>query len=276
MEKLVFGTAGIPLRTEPRSYENGFKTLKELNLGGMEVEFVRGVNMNPATIPIVKKLSKEMDLVLTAHGPYYVNLNSEEPDKIDASVKRILDTARTAYAFGGYSITFHAAFYMKKDKETVSKQVLLKMTEIIETLKSENIEIWVRPETTGKGTQWGDLDEVIALSKELDMVLPCVDFSHLHARHLGIYNTYDEFAGIFEKIGNELGDKALKNFHAHVAGIEYGQKGEKNHLNFAESDFNYKDLMKAFKAFDVKGMIVCESPNIEAEAVILQEYYNSL
>ena len=132
----------------------------------MEVEFVRGVNMNPATIPIVKKLSKEMELTLTAHAPYYVNLNSEEQEKIDASVKRILDTARTAHAFGGYSITFHAAYYMKKEKDVVSKQVLLKMTEIIETLKSENVEIWVRPETTGKGTQWGDLDEIIALSKE--------------------------------------------------------------------------------------------------------------
>ena len=44
-----------------------------------------------------------------------------------------------------------------------------------------------------------------------------------------------------------MGDTALNNFHAHIAGIEYTAKGEKKHLNLEESDFNYKDLLKAFK-----------------------------
>lgn len=276
MEKLVFGTAGMPIKTEPRNYAKAFDVLRELNLGGMEVEFVRGVNMNVETQKLVRKLSKEYGLTITAHGPYYINLNSEEQDKIDASVKRILDTARAAHSFGGYSITYHAAFYMKKDKELVYKQVYDKTKEIVETLKDENINIWVRPETTGKATQWGDLDEIIKLSNDFDMVLPCIDFSHIHARTVGEFNTYDEFSQILEKIGTKIGDYALENFHAHVAGIEYGQKGEKHHLNLEESDMNYKDLMKALKAFNVKGIVICESPSIEDDAVLLQEYYNSL
>ena len=68
----------------------------------------------------------------------------------------------------------------------------------------------------------------------------------------------------------------MKNFHAHLAGIEYSAKGEKRHLILEESDMNYKDLLKAFKEFDVKGVIVCESPNIEADAKILKDYYMSL
>ena len=68
----------------------------------------------------------------------------------------------------------------------------------------------------------------------------------------------------------------MENFHAHIAGIEYGEKGEKKHLLLHESDMNYKDLMKAFKQFDVKGVIVCESPIMEDDAVILKEFYNSL
>ena len=141
---------------------------------------------------------------------------------------------------------------------------------------SQNIKIWVRPETTGKATQWGDVEEIVRLSKTFEQVLPCVDFSHLHARTNGEYNTYDEFAKVFETIGNEIGDYALKNFHAHIAGIEYGEKGEKKHLLLEESDMNYKDLIKAFKDFDVKGVVVCESPVMEKDAVILKAYYESL
>ena len=53
-------------------------------------------------------------------------------------------------------------------------------------------------------------------------------------------------------------------------------KKEKKHLIFEEADFNYKDLLKAFKKFDIKGAIVCESPNIEIDTKILKEYYESL
>ena len=70
------------------------------------------------------------------------------------------------------------------------------------------------------------------------------------------------------RIAKNLGEIALNNFHGHVAGINYGEKGEKNHLIFEESDFNYQDLLKAFKKFDIKGAIVCESPNIEIDTKI--------
>lgn len=276
MDKLLFSTAGIPEKTKPRTYERALYDLNEMKLGGMEVEFVRGVNMNTKTQAEVALLSKELNLILTAHAPFYINLNSQEEDKVEASIKRILDTARAAASFGGYSITFHAAYYMKCDKNLVYDLVKERLTLIVDTLKKENINIWIRPELTGKPVQWGDLDELIKISKDVDMVLPCIDFSHLHARTAGAYNTYDEFAQVLDKIGNELGDKAINNFHAHVAGIEYGAKGEKRHLLLDESDFNYKDLLKALKNYNVKGVVVCESPNLEVDALLLQNTYESL
>ncbi|NLF83415.1 MAG: TIM barrel protein [Candidatus Gastranaerophilales bacterium] len=276
MDKLYFLTAGIPTRTNPRTYEQAFNDLVKMELGGLEIEFVHGVNMNAATQKLVKSLAAKHEHVLTAHGPYYINLNAQEEDKYQASIKRILDTARACYACGGYSTTFHAAFYMKQDKEAVYQKVKTAMEGIVSTLKSENVDIWVRPELTGKATQWGDLDELIRLSKDVEMVLPCVDFSHFHARTGGGWNTYDEFCKIFEKIGNELGEVALKNFHAHVAGIEYTMKGERRHLMLEESDMDYKNLMRAFRDFGVKGVVVCESPDMETDAMLLQRVYNSL
>ena len=273
-DKLNFITAGMPLRTGKGTYPQAFDILTEMNLDGMELEFVHGVRMNDNHRKFVKEKSK--DFVITAHGPFYINLNSKEVEKIDASIQRIIDTASVASQAGAFSITFHAAFYMGGDKETVYNQVKKQTGRIIDVLEREKINVWIRPETTGKATQWGDLDEIINLSKEFDQVLPCVDFSHLHARTAGEYNTYDEFSKVVEKIGNELGQYALENFHGHLAGIEYTSKGEKQHLNLQESDMNYKDLIKVLKEFGVKGALVCESPNIEEDAKLLKEFYNSL
>lgn len=274
MDKLNFLTAGMPLATGKGSYPEAFSILDDLNLDGMEMEFVHGVRITDKSKDFIKNNSENK--VITAHGPFYINLNSKEEEKIDASVQRILDTAQVANDVGAYSITYHAAFYMGKDKETVYEQVKTQTKRIMDVIEKEKINVWIRPETTGKPTQWGDFEEIIRLSKEFEQVLPCIDFSHIHARTAGKYNTYDEFAHILDRIGKELGTFALENFHAHLAGIEYTAKGERQHLILEESDMNYKDLLKALKDFGVKGALVCESPNIEGDAQILKEYYSSL
>ena len=276
MNKLHFLTAGLPLASEGKGYKKGLSIIKEMNLDGLEVEFVHGVRMNDVNQSLVQDFAKEENKLVTCHGPYYINLNSQEPEKIEASVERILETARMGQKIGAYSITFHAAFYMKQTPEEVYKTVYKSMERICSTLESENNNIWIRPETTGKGTQWGTLEEIVQLSKEFKNVLPCIDFAHIHARNNGIFNTYDEFSKMLEYVGNELGTEAFENFHAHLAGIEYSVKGEKNHLILEESDMNYKDLLKVFKEFNVKGALVCESPNIETDTKILKDYYLSL
>lgn len=275
-DKLNFLTAGMPLSTGKGGYPRAFEILKEMQLDGMEVEFVHGVRMSDETRQLLKQTSQEQGFLLTSHGPFYINLNSQEEEKVEASVQRIIETAQAANDFGGFSITYHAAFYMGGDKETVYNQVKTQTQKIIEALDKLNIKVWVRPETTGKATQWGDYEEIIRLSKEFDMVLPCVDFSHIHARTGGEYNTYDEFCKILDRIAKELGQNAIDNFHAHLAGIEYTAKGEKKHLILEESDMNYKDLLKAMKSFGVKGALVCESPNIETDTKILRDYYYSI
>lgn len=273
-DKLNFITAGMPLSTGKGGYPSAFEVLKDMELDGMELEFVHGVRMSDEHRKFVNEMSKEF--AITAHGPFYINLNSKEKEKIDASVQRIIDTASVAEQAGAFSITYHAAFYMGADKETVYNKVKTQTKRIIDVLDREKIDVWVRPETTGKATQWGDLDEIIRLSKEFEKVLPCIDFSHLHARSAGEYNTYDEFSRVMEKLGTEVGQYALDNFHGHLAGIEYTAKGEKNHLNLENSDMNYKELLKVLKEFGVKGALVCESPNIEGDCKLLKDYYYSL
>jgi deoxyribonuclease-4 len=106
-------------------------------------------------------------------------------------------------------------------------------------------------------------------------VAPCLDFSHWHAR-TGKFNSYPEFEAVLLQLRQRLGDEALANMHIHVSGIRYSQKGEMNHLNLEESDLQYKELLRALKDYGVKGMLICESPNLEEDALLLQATYSSL
>ncbi|GAI49869.1 unnamed protein product, partial [marine sediment metagenome] len=125
-------------------------------------------------------------------------------------------------------------------------------------------------------SQFGDLEEILRLSRDLENVLPCVDFSHFYARHAGEHNSYDEFSKTLEKVGEVLGDGALKRMHIHLSGIEYGPKGEKKHLVVEESGINYRDVLKALADFGAEGRIICESPNLEDDALVFQRAYRLL
>lgn len=277
IQGLLFGTAGIPLSTpKPATSVNGVLRVRELGLDSMELEFVRGVRMSDDLAYKVKSVSEAAKVVLTAHAPYYVNLNSPDKSKVEASINRVLDTARVAFKAGGWSIVFHAAYYGKDPPEVVYDRVREALKRIVKTLVDEGVEVWVRPETSGGLAEFGSLEEVVNLSKEFEQVLPCVDFAHIHARSKGKYNSYEEFTSILEYVEKELGKEVLKNMHMHFSGIEYGDKGEIKHLNLEESDFNYRDLARALKDFKVEGVIISESPNIEGDAMLLKEVYKKL
>jgi len=171
-------------------------------------------------------------------------------------------------------VVFHAAYYLSDPPNRVYDMVKKQLQEVTSRLRIEGNRIWIRPETTGKVSQFGTLDELIKLSKEIEGVIPCVDFAHWHAR-AGKFNSYPEFTATLEQIENKLGRASLDNMHIHAAGIAYGGKGEIKHLNMKESDFNYVDLVKALKDYKVKGLVISESPNLEEDALLLQETYNS-
>ncbi|MFT4343289.1 MAG: TIM barrel protein [Candidatus Woesearchaeota archaeon] len=272
--KLHIGTAGIPLST-PKGGKtpDGVKRVAELGLNAMEMEFVHSVNVSEEQAPNVKKIADDNGIAMTCHGQYYINLSSLEEEKIDASVNRVLHAARRAHLCGAQSVTFHAGFYQKRSPEEVYPIIKEQMKKITGVLEDEGNPIFVCPETTGKETQFGTLKEVIKLSQELPQVLPCIDFSHIHARSNGKWNSTEEFRQIFEELEKGCGKDALHQMHCHISGIAYGEKGEKHHLILEESDMKYKELMGMFKEFNAKGVVICESPNIEEDALLLKKVY---
>jgi len=274
-EGLLFGTAGIPISAKTRSAQAGIERVQELGLGCMEVEFVQGVKMRPETARAAGEFAAERRVSLSAHAPYFVNLNAREPEKVAASRERILQTARMTSVLGGRSIVLHAGYYLGDLPSTAHAAMRENLGQVLAQLRNEGNGVTVRPEIMGRASQFGTLEEVLQLCAEVEGLAPAIDFAHLHARS-GRDNTYDEFAAILRKVEGALGREALDDIHIHVSGIEYGTKGERRHLVFADSDFRYTDLLRALKDFGVRGLVICESPNLEEDALLLQEAYRSL
>ncbi len=274
--KLLFGTAGIPLSTPNRDTLNGIAHIKTLGLDSMELEFVRSINISQDKAPIIKEHAKTHNVTLTCHGQYFINLNARDDTTLQQSIKRILDASDRANQAGAWSICYHLAYYMKDPPSQVYDKVKHNAKQIVKQLQDNNNPIWLRPETGGKINQFADIDDLIKLSQDVEQVLPCIDWAHHYARTLGNTNSLEQFKTILEKIEKSLGKTAIHNMHMHLEGIEYTDKGERNHVNVSESPFNYKAVLQALKEYNVKGVLTCESPHIEEDAILFKKTYEKL
>ena len=228
---------------------SSIKRVKELGLSAQEVEFVRGVRMSNATAKKAGKVASELNVSLSVHAPYYINLASEEKEKARASIQRILMSCERGHHLGAKYIVFHAAYYGKRSKQETFDLVEEAINEMHDVIKAKKWKVVLAPEVTGKPSQFGDLDELLQLRKDVGCEL-CVDFAHLKAR----YNGKRDYDSIFSKL------KKVKHLHCHFSGIEFTAKGERRHLVTPSSEI--KELLKFVLKYKKDVTIINESPDL--------------
>lgn len=271
MDRLLFGVSGLPIGSARKlNYASAISYLKNFGLDAMELLFVRSVNISDKNKDTVLKAKFENDFYLSAHGSYYVNLNADTLQKQNESIRRVLDAGEALSKVHGRSLILHPGYYLNASRADAYAAIRQNLS----VLPRNGIDY--RLETTGKPTQFGTLEELVSLCKEIDSCKLCIDFAHIHARTNGSLKQFDDFARILQYVLEKLGRPALDDLHIHMGGIKYGEKGERNHLPLQQSDFNYTACLRALKHFNVKGCVICEGPRVEFDALLLKKTFKVL
>jgi deoxyribonuclease-4 len=278
MNGFRFGTVGTPISTpkKPGGAVGGIQRLHELSLDAFEIGWVRSVRVKEETCLLIKETALETEVAVSVHAPYYINLNADK-DEWPKSRKRLMDAAHYGFLAGATDIIFHPGSYFGKDPEDVLKVAIPRLKEIVRELRRGDNTVTLRPETMGKGAMLGSFEDTLQMSQQIDGVLPCLDFAHLHARTGdGSMNSQAEWKALLVQYRDALGDDSLQDLHCHLSGIEYSDKGEKKHLMLEDSDFNLEDLMRALSEQQCGGRILCESPTLEDDALLIREAWSRI
>lgn len=242
---------------------SGLKFIKDKGLGAAEIEFTHGVRMSIEKAKEAGQLSKELGIALSVHAPYYINLASKEEEKIEASKRRIIDSCQRGHYLGAKHIVFHPGFFMGRDKEQVYQIIKDAVIDISGRINKEGYDVVLAPETTGKASQFGDLDELLRLKKDTGCGI-CVDFAHIYARNLGKI----DFGQVFNKL------KAFRHIHSHFSGIEYTDKGEKRHIIMDKGFF--RPLAEEIIKRKVDITIISESPITWEDSLKMKQVLDEL
>lgn len=255
---LKFGPSGIGPTKEAIEKLNIYHSL---NLKACEIAFTYGVYITEQDAKEIKTAAEKLDIALSIHAPYYINLNSKEPEKIQASKKRILDCCKRGHQLGVKNIVFHAGFYSKMDPEETYQNIKTQIIQLQDKIKENKWDIKLCPEIMGKKNVFGSIDEISRLAKETGCSF-CIDFAHILAR-------YDQhkFAEVKESFPQ-------KNWHCHFSGIEYTkEKGEKKHKKTLTEEWT--NLITNIKDLDKNITIINESPNQIEDSVEGLRLYNN-
>jgi deoxyribonuclease-4 len=278
-DPLRFGTVGAPQTTPGSGTPLAIRHIRDLGLDHLEIAWVQSVRVSDDTCAAIKAAGEQYGVSLSIHAPYYINLNSQTEELMGKSDERLLAAARKGCLAGAKDIVFHPGSYHAKAPEEVYPRCKTQLAGLVKRLRDEGVDVILRPETMGKGAMFGNLEETLRLSADIPGVLPAIDWAHLHARTgNGSFNSYEEFAAALEMVKKYLGDDGLKRMHAHMSGIEWGPKGEREHLPLNEADFRYRELLQAFVDYGVEGTVGVEAPIPfhTADALMLQATYRRL
>jgi deoxyribonuclease-4 len=268
-----FGTVGSPIGTpkKPGGSVGAIEFSKSIGLNTLELGWVQSVRVTEVTCAAIQAKAKEHGVSLSVHAPYFINLNALD-DEWPKSRKRLMDAAIYGNLAGATDIIFHPGSYFGNAPADVLKLAIPRLQGCVEELHKAGNPVTLRPETMGKSAMLGSFEDTLEMSKAIEGVEPCIDFAHLHARPGdGTMNTYEEWSALLKIYQKALGKKSLKRLHIHLSGIEYGLKGEKNHLPVADSDLKLNFLFKALNDFNCAGRILCESPIMEEDALNMKK-----
>lgn len=272
--KLWFGPAGKPLSFKGRM-EDVPEFLARIGLDALEYEAVRGVRISEEKARLLGENAVENGVVMSLHAPYYINLASPDPEVVDRSIRRIIDSMKAAEWMSAYAVVVHTGYYKgHKEKRDALNQAIQAYRRVLEQLPGWVKKPEISPEVMGRTTAIGDVEEVIAICNGVERCRPTIDWAHLYARYHGErVRDKDDVIKVVEAFEKNLGRKAIDPLHTHFSKIEYGKGGEREHHTLREEEYGpeWSIVCKAYREIGVNAVIISESPILEQDALLMKK-----
>lgn len=292
-----FGVAGFPPNFFSSAFgkrrENIFAWLDSIELDWIELQNTYGVKMKPDQAHLYRDLAEQYGIGVSLHGPYYISLASNDADVLSRSRERILQCVHLAEEIHANRIIFHPGYgpgKSKDDRRSGIHQIIRELNALKNDIPKG---IYLYPETAGKVSQLGSIEEILEICESVEFARPCLDLAHIHGFERGCLWTGSAIASVFELVKHRFGGDYLKNVHIHMYPVDFDNNGEKKHKAFGDRIENVQlsletedlpdryypraeDFVSAIKELNISPVVVCEARDTQDEGARLMKdlYYD--
>ncbi len=256
------------------------KWLNQMGLTAYEYGFTLGRFLSKEKSEKILSEAKKYDIKISVHAPYYINFCNTSPVSVENNAKYVLNSLRGLKMLGGTNCVVHVGSQMKLSREEAFKNMEKGVKDFLDLYYQEDLlNQHINPETMGKFSNIGTVDEILEICSWDKALYPCFDFGHINSITQGSLKTKDDFLRIFDKAINKLGFEKVNDCHIHFSKIKYGEKGEIVHLTFDDNIYgpNYEPFLESVKELKINPSIISESKGTQAQdAKTMSEYFKKI
>lgn len=277
-----FGPSG----NSDKFFEDGLKEsvqapewLYNMGLSSYEYSFTLGRYVSEKTAYAIKAEADKYGIEMSVHAPYFINFCNDSAESQEKNANYLISSLRGVRMLGGKRCIFHSGTQMKYTRPEALKILEKNFKNFLPIFYDKGFEgLWLMPETMGKYSQVGNVDEMLEVASWDKSVIPCFDFGHINCIMQGALKTKDDFKAILEKGIDKIGFEKMNNCHIHFSKIKYGDKGEIAHVTFEDNVYgpNFEPMIDALLELKLEPDIICESKGTQAiDAKQMADYYKS-
>ena len=262
-----FGPAGIPLSCKGRTLKDGIEDIHALQLDAMEVQLLRPMREIPEDLDLIKELGEELDVKLSIHAPYYMDLLGDEAYR-QRSIDNIFWAGEMAQALGADILSIHVGMYHDHTPEEALEIGVKDVRMIRDKFKKQGFDAKLGIETSGRQKVFGSLEEVLTIIKRVQRTIPVLNIPNIHAREGGALREMDDFEEMFQRVQEVT---KSNEFYVHFSGVEHADGDKVMATPIKKGDLRFDpmaEMMLNHEDWDFR--IISESPLLEHDAVYMK------
>lgn len=213
----------------------------------------------------LKTMAEDLDVALSIHTPYYMDLVTDGELSFK-SMESIKWGGIIANELGGTMVVTHLGLYGDVTPKTAYKRISARVAELAKWYKKHKIKPPIGLELSGRQEIFGSRQEILRLCKEINGVVPVLNFAHYHAREGGILKEPKDFNDLLD----ELSDASGGEFYTHFSGVEHEGGNEKRYTSIKKGDLRFEPLAEILVDRNEPVTIISGSPLLEHDAMYMK------
>ncbi|MFP3871401.1 MAG: TIM barrel protein [Candidatus Natronoplasma sp.] len=246
---------------------------KELEPGDMTHSITGGVAEDFHKFPKLARLSKELDIKMSLHTPYYMKFTERDTEPVKKSKRCFRYGAIMMDLLDGGPIITHLGFKDNEDIEDIEDAAVKNLRDLRDWV-SKNCEndIKIGIETQTGEDIYGSLDETLNICRKVSDTVPVINFAHVKVEGKYPLENEEDFADIFDMCSNFVEDEYYVNF----SGVEERRKNECRLTPIKRGELRFEDLVEYLIDTEENINIISTSPLKEHDAMYMKVIFERI
>lgn len=276
-EKVLFGVYSYPKSFLDSAFgqnrEHIFKWLHSLNLNAFLLDWTYGTPMSDDRAKKYRKLAKQYNIDLSLKAPKDINFITLNQKVQKHSLSQLQKACRLASVLGCQNIVISLGdSNVQEESSVIKKRVVDLLMPLLKKYSKINFHI----EPAMRRREYGSLEELIDLSKDIPNLYPSFNLMRLHAWN-GCNLIYpDRIVKLLKQIEDGLGRDKLNHLFVQICPVSYEHghfvpktfgEVKLGQLSFFDSNFEYfpkaSDYIKAIRKMKITPITISNTYQTE-------------